>query len=239
MLGLLERRTFRKVEFAETSDGHVRLRRPLTHELAETMPSGPVPRPDRRARRPCLRQGDGARIGGHPLTRAARRDAQAVVKARKVGASSVSTPAGPPAPDAQPVRSSCGPVPTAAELSRTLVTSAARPASPPTRRRRPRSGAGGSCHRGPEAGAHGVGQGQSRHGLRPELFRREILPRLETVPLAEIMEAAGCCKASASDYRRGKRTPQFRRGALWRSWSVSTCRDASQHKHGGLTRIAS
>jgi hypothetical protein len=41
----------------------------------------------------------------------------------------------------------------------------------------------------------------------PEWFRREILPRLGTVPLAEIMEAAGCSKASASDYRRGKRTP--------------------------------
>ena len=41
----------------------------------------------------------------------------------------------------------------------------------------------------------------------PELFRREILPRLRTVPLAEIMEATGCSKASASDYRRGKRTP--------------------------------
>jgi hypothetical protein len=40
----------------------------------------------------------------------------------------------------------------------------------------------------------------------PELFRRKILPRLGTVPLAEIMEAAGCCKASAPDYWRGKRT---------------------------------
>ena len=41
----------------------------------------------------------------------------------------------------------------------------------------------------------------------PELIQRDILPRLGTVPLAEIMAAAGCCKASASDYRRGKRTP--------------------------------
>ena len=40
-----------------------------------------------------------------------------------------------------------------------------------------------------------------------ELFRREILPRLGTAPLSEIMEAAGCCKTSAFDYRRGKRTP--------------------------------
>jgi hypothetical protein len=31
--------------------------------------------------------------------------------------------------------------------------------------------------------------------------------QIRTVPLAEIMEAAGCSKASASDYRRGKRTP--------------------------------
>jgi hypothetical protein len=46
----------------------------------------------------------------------------------------------------------------------------------------------------------------------PELFRREILPRLGTVPLAAIMKATGCCKASGSDYRRGKRTPH-----------VSTC----------------
>ena len=41
----------------------------------------------------------------------------------------------------------------------------------------------------------------------PELFRREILPRLGTVPLSEIIEAAGCSKAYASDIRRGKGTP--------------------------------
>jgi len=40
----------------------------------------------------------------------------------------------------------------------------------------------------------------------PEWFRRNVLPRLARVPLAEIMEAAECSKASASDYRRGKRT---------------------------------
>jgi CRISPR-associated endonuclease Cas1 len=38
VLDMIARRTFRKVEFTETSDGHVRLRSPLTHELAETMP---------------------------------------------------------------------------------------------------------------------------------------------------------------------------------------------------------
>jgi transcriptional regulator with XRE-family HTH domain len=41
----------------------------------------------------------------------------------------------------------------------------------------------------------------------PELFRREILPRLTQVKLSEIAEAAGCSKAYASDIRRGKWTP--------------------------------
>jgi hypothetical protein len=40
-----------------------------------------------------------------------------------------------------------------------------------------------------------------------ELFRREILPRLGTVKLSEIAEAARCSKAYASDIRRGKWTP--------------------------------
>lgn len=41
----------------------------------------------------------------------------------------------------------------------------------------------------------------------PALFTREILPRLKIVKLSEIASAAGCSKASASDIRRGKRTP--------------------------------
>jgi hypothetical protein len=38
------------------------------------------------------------------------------------------------------------------------------------------------------------------------LFRRDILPRLAGVKLSEIVEAAGCSKAYASDIRRGKWT---------------------------------
>jgi hypothetical protein len=41
----------------------------------------------------------------------------------------------------------------------------------------------------------------------PELFKREILPRLRTVTLLEIADAAGRSKAPTSDIRRGKRTP--------------------------------
>ena len=53
----------------------------------------------------------------------------------------------------------------------------------------------------------------------PELFRREILPRLATVKLSEISSAAGCSKASASDYQRGKRTPHVSTRAALASWA--------------------
>ncbi len=52
-----------------------------------------------------------------------------------------------------------------------------------------------------------MGQGNPDAVYDPELFRREILLRLGSVPLAEIIAAAGCSKASASDIRRGKWTP--------------------------------
>jgi hypothetical protein len=48
----------------------------------------------------------------------------------------------------------------------------------------------------------------------PELFGREIRPRLVTVPLKEIAEATGCSKASASDISLGKRTPHV---STWRA----------------------
>jgi hypothetical protein len=41
----------------------------------------------------------------------------------------------------------------------------------------------------------------------PELFRREILPRLAGVKLSEIVEATGMSKSFASQVRAGKFTP--------------------------------
>ena len=38
MFALVEQRTFCKVDFVDTTDGHVRIRSPLTHELTEMMP---------------------------------------------------------------------------------------------------------------------------------------------------------------------------------------------------------
>jgi transcriptional regulator with XRE-family HTH domain len=56
----------------------------------------------------------------------------------------------------------------------------------------------------------------------PERFRREILPRLASVKLSEISSAAGCSKASASDYQRGKRTPHVSTRAALASWAGSS-----------------
>jgi hypothetical protein len=41
----------------------------------------------------------------------------------------------------------------------------------------------------------------------PDLFRREILPGLASVKLADIMAAAGISKGYASNVRAGKYTP--------------------------------
>ena len=82
------------------------------------------------------------------------------------------------------------------------------PASPLTPLRHPRSVAGAAL-------PSRLANGRSLSGTRPtptwptdpELFRRDILPKLGSVRLSEIAEAAGCSKAYASDISRGKWTP--------------------------------
>jgi len=55
----------------------------------------------------------------------------------------------------------------------------------------------------------------------PDLFRRDILPKLAGVKLTEIAEEAGCSKAYASDIRRGRWTPHVSTwGALGRLVSL-------------------
>ena len=66
-----------------------------------------------------------------------------------------------------------------------------------------------------------MGQGEPGAVYDPELFRREILPRLALVKLSEIAEAAGCSKAYASDIRRGKWTPHVSTWAALLRWAQS------------------
>ena len=71
VLDLLERRTFRKVEFTETADGHCRLKAPLTHELAETIPRwAQALAPIAGACGACARSGHGRQVrAGDPFDR--------------------------------------------------------------------------------------------------------------------------------------------------------------------------
>lgn len=92
-LDLLQRRTFWKAEFVETDDGHCRLRPPLTHELAETLPMwakelAPM------AERIAHLYGDalgGKYVASTPLTQENSRAARAIVKARQKMASAIAS----------------------------------------------------------------------------------------------------------------------------------------------------
>jgi CRISPR-associated endonuclease Cas1 len=211
VLDLLERRTFRKVEFIETSDGHVRLRSPLTHELAETMPQwakslGPIAEHVAHVFGKAMA---GTYSAATPLTSRRLRDAQAVVQARKVEATrraaagrvlqrAAVQPAALPlwtCPD-------CGGAVTNPRHVRCEACIAADPAQ--ASEIRGRRGAAIAARKRALSEWDKANPGAV---YDPELFRRDILPRLASVRLSEIAEATGCCKASASDIRRGKWTP--------------------------------
>ena len=211
VLDMIERRTFRKVEFSETSDGHVRLRSPLTHDLAETMPLwakslGPIAEHVAHVFGKAM---DGSYSAATPLTSRRHRDAQAVVKARKVEATRRAT-AGrvvqrPPAQSAAlPLWTcpDCGGAVTNPRHVRCETCIASDPAQAPEIR-----GRRGAAIAARKRALSEWDKANPDVVYDPELFRRDILPRLGTVKLSEIAGAAGCSKASASDIRRGKWTP--------------------------------
>jgi CRISPR-associated endonuclease Cas1 len=208
-LDLLARRTFRKVDFTETSDGHVRLRSPLTHELAETVPQwakslGPIAEHVAHVFGKAMA---GTYSAVTPLTRSRTRAAQAIVKARRASATSAaaSTVALQKPASVMKPRWTCpdcgGPVANYRHV-RCDTCMAADP-----------------CHTPEVRGRRGAAIAARKRVLSewdkanpgvaydPGIFQREIWPRLAAVPLKDIAEAAGCSKASASDIRRGKRTP--------------------------------
>ncbi|MGH9305155.1 MAG: hypothetical protein ACRDZ5_12235 [Acidimicrobiales bacterium] len=212
MLDLLARRTFRKSDFVETSDGHVRLMAPLTHELAAMMPTwaqslAPI------AEKVVHILGDamaGKFSPTTPLTRSRTRDAQALVKARRAHARVMATSKAPrrQRPSSEPVSlplwscPDCAGQVTNPRHVRCDACIAADPAQ--TTEVRGRRGAAIASRK------RTLREWTEAHGempYDPEMFRRDIWPRLAGVKLSEIVGAIGCSKASASDIRRGKRTP--------------------------------
>jgi hypothetical protein len=209
---LLARRTFRKSDFVELSDGHVRLRAPLTHELAEALPSwSQAVAPWAEAVAHTFgRAMDGKYEPSTPLTRRRIRGAQALVKARKAWASAAtrsSVSHQRTSRAKQPELWSCpdcGGKVTNHRHVRCEQCIAKDPAQTPEVRGR--RGAAIAARKQALAEWERTNPGVV---YDREMFRRDIWPGLATIPLAEIARAAGCSKASASDIRRGKRTPHL------------------------------
>jgi CRISPR-associated endonuclease Cas1 len=242
VLDLVAERTFRKADFVETSDGHVRLRAPFTHRLAETLPEwrqGLAPIAEHVAH--VL----GAVMAGKyhpttPLTGRNVRDAQAVVKARKaaVRQAALSTTARQRPASGRVVLSlwacpDCGGAVTNPRHVRCEACIAADPAQAPEIRGR--RGAAIAARKRALVEWDKANPGTVHD---PELFRREILPRLRTVPLAEIVVAIGCSKASASDIRRGKRTPHVSTWARLAALAGAEIEFAAQHADTHNVRLA-
>ena len=212
VLDMVEHRTFRKAEFTETSDGHVRLLAPLTHELAETMPTWArslAPFAEKVAHT-LGRAMDGKYAAGHAAHILTDQGGPGDREGPQGRGHETGYPGSSPPARRRPSRqhSHCGPVPTAEEPSRTLATSAASRASPADPTQAPeirgRRGAAIAARKRVLSEWEKANLGTVHD---PELFLREILPRLATVKLSEIVGATGMSKASASDVRCGKWTP--------------------------------
>jgi CRISPR-associated endonuclease Cas1 len=220
VLDVLERRTFRRGDFTETADGQCRILAPLTHELAEMMPTwakalAPV------AERVAHTLGQamaGKYVPVTPLTTDRQRQAQAVVKARKTAnrtvaasttirqrASKKSGPASWSCPD-------CGGPVTNHRHVRCDTCIEADPRQTTELRGR-RGAAIAARKRALEL--------ETLSGL-PEWadenwYRNIVLPRLASHTLREIMEAAKCSKASASTLRSGRYAPHR---AVWKALAL-------------------
>jgi hypothetical protein len=199
-------------------DGHVRLLAPLTHELAETMLQwakslGPVAEHVAHAFGKAMA---GTYSAATPLTSRRLRDAQAVVKARKVEAIRrtaagrvLQRPAAQPAALALWTCPDCGGAVTNPRHVRCDACITADPAQAPEIR-----GRRGAAIAARKRALSEWDMANPDIVYDPELFKRDILPRLAGMNLSEIAEAAGCSKAYASDIRRGKWTPHV---STWRA----------------------
>jgi CRISPR-associated protein Cas1 len=207
VLAMLDERTFRKADFSEDAEGHVRVRAPLTHELAELMPLMArwlAPWAERVAH--VLGDAMAGKFTPHtPLTSARLKAAQAVVKARKAEAVSRSGRAAPkqrpPAPEPLPLwrcPDCAGPV---TDPRRVLcdACAAAKGHTPAVRQSRGRAIAARKALL--KASAEGLGFPADK-----DWYRRHILPRLASHKLSELMEC-GISKGYASYIRSGQYVP--------------------------------
>ncbi|MGA8726294.1 MAG: CRISPR-associated endonuclease Cas1, partial [Acidimicrobiales bacterium] len=218
VIDLMAEATFNRSDFIERGDGSIRIAPALVQRLASTMPTwsrAASPHAERVA------HVFGQLVAGKwqprtPLTKRNARAAAAVVKARKQqaaskGRQSAKIREGTRRHDLDSFAGcvDCGgPLDRASHLRCSRCWERQPGQSKETRQRRGRA-----------IGEARAAQERWRREnpdavLDREDFRQKILPGLSRVKLAEIMEATGCTKSSASSYRTGRRTPH---PMYWRS----------------------
>ena len=230
VLDLIAERSFRKSDFIERADGHVRIAAPLSHELAATMPTW------RRAVAPfaeAVAHAFADAVAGKttkttPLTARKATAASAEVRRRKAQAALVKAQADAGLHRAaQPVRRrrASTPATAAGALARCLTCGGQL-----TRPRHVRCEACWERQGGAQSREARRRRGRSIAMARSELDRwraehphatadpshfAPIRAGLGSVTLAAIMAATGCSKATASGWRSGRHVPPLARwGAL-------------------------
>ncbi len=224
VLDLVSERSFCKRDFVERGDGHVRVASPLSHELATTLPTWrrAVAGHAETVAHLFADQVAGKLALGTPLTNARATAAQAAVRRRKSAeararAEAVNTEHRL----AQPVRR---PRTTDVERAATLFATCVDCGGPLARSRHVRCPACWERQPGQSREAR-KRRGRSIAMARSELERWKaehprarvtpeefgpIRERLAGVSLADIMEATGCSKSAASQWRSGRYVPALR-----------------------------
>jgi len=215
LLELLRKRTFRMTDFFENRQGVCRVLPPLTHALAETAPfwaKRVAPVAERVVR--MLLAAPGMRISRipTPLTQSNRSAARDAIR-RRPKRIAVSKQPLPPA-----VCRSCGVVLDASD--RAFCDDClpehqeAFQRAGPIALRRLRAGGRDPAHGGEAGRKRGTSNARRQREVRswnrahpvrpdPEVFRREILPRLQEVSLGRIAKATGLTRMYCSWIRRG------------------------------------
>ena len=208
VLDMLATRTFRKSDFVETEEGNVRVRAPLTHELAKMLPRwarslAPVAE---RVTHMLGRAMDGRYVPVTPLTSARLRTAQAIVKARKTEAEGR---ARRKAPKQRPVEAVASPLYVCPDCG-SPVANPRHVLCPPCQET--------AGHTASVRKSRGQAIAARKRALRervdalgcdvdPDLYRRDIFPKLEKVKLAQLVEATGYSKGHCSHIRAGQFVP--------------------------------
>jgi hypothetical protein len=217
-LDLLAKRSFKKSDFVETSDGHVRLLAPLTHELAGSMSQW------RREIAPWAEKVAhllGQAMRGKyqpvtPLTGTNHVEAQRSVKKRKtqeaiyqdVFTRETPPPRQRPRQDAKVTLRNCrtcgGPLGRDQHVNCAACWESLAGQDFSTRKRR-----GEAIAKARGASSRWKVEHPGEKG-DPEWYRESILPGLAGLPLSRIMGACGVAKSTASAIRSGKRVPAER-----------------------------